>query len=1551
MADPILQTTNLDQTFRALRNRDPQKIANRSIAPHQDYPLVPSRNFAPTGAVETGSWGSGEARFGPWRSGMQRFASDSGIIYGQPQFFSPVHTPINWQIPSKRLEEMQWMYLPGTEVLMDNFTYREFAHVDFTISQVDDDDITGGIILTAKDYPKIMDSEGCFRCPPRLSARDCKDKRCFEFKAIGSYRTLNITEEHCIFVLDGEKHRHYRKVKANKNYRKKRGIKPNGVQKVAIEDNLIKRIQAHEVKDSDYLLTVIPKLGKEELDRDLAWLIGLCVADGCLYKHEQSSSHHVRFTGRNGEISLSKCCEILKDKFTGRISSKPHGDGKGWRISAHTKKAYNFFTKYIQQSGINKHLSKSVSKFNKETVLNIIGGYLDGDGCFVKVKSDIVACCYSKDLADQISNLLLACNIVCSITRRPLSDEHYPTSSTCFYQIKIPSSEVLKIAPYMRSQKVPKGFEAKKQRNLRFFYEEDNVTYLAQPIDHIKEYLYTGRGYDIEMTNERHALVADGYVCSNSRFFYQNEAKVAAAIDFYSFFPMSDWTHECRNREAKLHFDKLKKRLNLPHWTRLISHEVHLLGDCFPLVEIDCDQCGGSGRIGSEICEHEGGTVRRIVILNPDYIEIYTTPMNPEPIIALRPNEELIDMVQRKTPGYERLSKEVIALISSGQPIHLDNRSVGHIKYGECGYTKFGVGMVRRLFPTLSYKTKLMVAQWIVAERLIVPIKIVKVGSDERPAGPADLADVQAQLSQTANDPNLTIVTHHAFELDFFGAAGKVLTLSNEFDLINQEILDGMMINNALLNGEGPNFTHSADTRIMTNNGLKYCDEFDIENDLVATFNPITKELEYQQATQKFVYEWDSIDGNDPPLKHFKTNRIDMLVTPNHRMLCSERKLTTNPGPGGQKSNGQSEGYGEWKCVRAHSVKNRSRFRACFDNWTPTIDDEGQYYGLTTRDFLTVLGWYISEGYRNKWMCQDGSESISKVSFSQSKSANEKTYNKMVKLTRDNKIFYMTKSDNNVFYIRKVDNCGLVEYLAENCGHYANSKCIPQSIKNMSKKNLRILLDALVEGDGSERCATKKKKTNKKYFSYTTVSRQLRDDVIEILFKLGYSPRFNTIEFDSDNLQTQYTISWGETNIGKFPVLSSRRWDDDRGSCKTKNEAVISDVDYSGKVWCVEVPNHFIVTERNGLFGIHGNSSASVGIEAMIQRLKTFRQKISQWLEEFIYRPEAKRQGFIDEDPETGEEEYVVPTIKWEQMHLRDQQQDKTFAMQLYEKGLLSAQTLLELFGYDPDMEIERKRYDTIQMTALGQGDAMGGGMTGGMGGGMGGGLMGGDLGGAPPIAPPGGEMGGGIGGMPGGAPAAPTGGVPLVAQSTNTFEPEIVDPSEFGGRVLTKKTRDKLRSQQTKMFAEQERAERAAQGPTKGPDGQMRDEKGRIIFTKPERELIDQIRRYQSDGIIKYPVQPQYRVKVGNQEYPLDFAVVNLRLGIEADGEKFHGDLKQIHQDKERDSKLAQMGWTILRFTDREIEKKMQQVMQTIVQKIQEKEQFVQQQLAELPK
>jgi hypothetical protein len=56
----------------------------------------------------------------------------------------------------------------------------------------------------------------------------------------------------------------------------------------------------------------------------------------------------------------------------------------------------------------------------------------------------------------------------------------------------------------------------------------------------------------------------------------------------------------------------------------------------------------------------------------------------------------------------------------------------------------------------------------------------------------------------TSNDPNLVIVTHHAFSMEWVGAGSQVLQLSQEWEFINQEILDGLGLNKSILNSEGP---------------------------------------------------------------------------------------------------------------------------------------------------------------------------------------------------------------------------------------------------------------------------------------------------------------------------------------------------------------------------------------------------------------------------------------------------------------------------------------------------------------------------------------------------------------------------------------------------------------------------------------------------------------------------------------------------------------------------------------------------------------------------
>ena len=114
-------------------------------------------------------------------------------------------------------------------------------------------------------------------------------------------------------------------------------------------------------------------------------------------------------------------------------------------------------------------------------------------------------------------------------------------------------------------------------------------------------------------------------------------------------------------------------------------------------------------------------------------------------------------------------------------------------------------------------------------------------------------------------------------------------------------------------------------------------------------------------------------------------------------------------------------------------------------------------------------------------------------------------------------------------------------------------------------------------------------------------------------------------------------------------------------------------------------------------------------------------------------------------------------------------------------------------------------------------------------------------------------------------------------------------------------------------------------------------------------RELIPRLQECQRSGLIRYNIIPQFRIQYASKEYPVDFAIPDLKIAIEADGEVFHSSPKQVTSDRERDTKLAQIGWTTLRFQDDEIENKMEQVMQTVVKTIMSKEMFLKKQVEKL--
>ena len=289
-----------------------------------------------------------------------------------------------------------------------------------------------------------------------------------------------------------------------------------------------------------------------------------------------------------------------------------------------------------------------------------------------------------------------------------------------------------------------------------------------------------------------------------------NEPKVAAAMNFYTNYPFSGWKLDCSSTYVKDYFEKLIEKLNFQKWLPEISKVYYLLGDAFVLLSIECPNCGGSGwnEDKNEECKHDGASWKSISILNPDAV-LKTPGMIDQPgSYSYRPSAEEVRIVNERQPKevYDSIPDSIKRMIIKGEPIKLNPISIHHFKHGSNPWEDYGTSLIRPLFPVLTYKDKLRQSQFLIAERLVLPIKVVKIGSDTRPASQEDIDNVQDELASLANDPNLTLVTHHNFDLEWYGATGKIHALTGEFEIIDGEILDGLMLSKALLNGEGPTY-------------------------------------------------------------------------------------------------------------------------------------------------------------------------------------------------------------------------------------------------------------------------------------------------------------------------------------------------------------------------------------------------------------------------------------------------------------------------------------------------------------------------------------------------------------------------------------------------------------------------------------------------------------------------------------------------------------------------------------------------------------------------
>lgn len=111
---------------------------------------------------------------------------------------------------------------------------------------------------------------------------------------------------------------------------------------------------------------------------------------------------------------------------------------------------------------------------------------------------------------------------------------------------------------------------------------------------------------------------------------------------------------------------------------------------------------------------------------------------------------------------------------------------------------------------------------------------------------------------------------------------------------------------------------------------------------------------------------------------------------------------------------------------------------------------------------------------------------------------------------------------------------------------------------------------------------------------------------------------------------------------------------------------------------------------------LSGESSYSgdrINLEVINTRYMLLREILQEFVEEQLLKPMCWRMGFIEED-EDGEEVVIYPSLTFTRMALRDNADTFDHMMNLYQKGSLDVDVILELLNIDPVATREKLQRD-----------------------------------------------------------------------------------------------------------------------------------------------------------------------------------------------------------------------------------------------------------------
>ena len=359
----------------------------------------------------------------------------------------------------------------------------------------------------------------------------------------------------------------------------------------------------------------------------------------------------------------------------------------------------------------------------------------------------------------------------------------------------------------------------------------------------------------------------------------------------------------------------------------------------------------------------------------------------------------------------------------------------------------------------------------------------------------------------------------------------------------------------------GDKFCALPTQQVLTDKGWVEIKDIDIRAHKVATLD-VNGNMCYEAPVAKYEYD------HDDKMYYIKNKQVHLVCTLNHKLYVKRRSGK------------------QYELIEAQEVMGKPvRFQKTMTNVypdTPTILLGNEEYEMDA--WLQLLGMFIADGCSDKT-----NKHIHITALKERKIVFNKSFLEALdieyKYSKDGNFIISGPKYPEIYDALSILSVGALD------------KYLPEYVWNLSQRQSRLLLEALMQGDGSSM-----EYKGETFDRYGTISIQLANDITRLALHCGYSGIIKVAEeptgvtrIGKRNLGSRagQTISVTQQHTYyKVSIITKQNEPWINKKVNDCNEEKL--IDYQGKVYCVEVPSshtYYMREDAHSPALIIGNSS------------------------------------------------------------------------------------------------------------------------------------------------------------------------------------------------------------------------------------------------------------------------------------------------------------------------------------------------------------------------